>query len=71
MSEKELVIIPYKIQEHAEQVQGFMDKYMVPKNLERMGLRINEVTEKHYLLKTCWTLEEHLMKNLKGGRLWR
>ena len=49
MSYSELLVIPYNIEKHGEQVQLLLDKYLKPTYLDRMGLRADEVTEKDCL----------------------
>jgi hypothetical protein len=48
MSEQELEIVRYCIQKHGEQVQHLLNEYLIPISLKRMGLRADEVTERHY-----------------------
>jgi len=38
----DLKIIPYNIQEHGEQVQDLVNKYLIPTYLKRMGLHADE-----------------------------
>jgi len=45
----DLKIIPYNIQEHGEQVQDLVNKYLIPTYLKRMGLHADELTDKYYL----------------------